>query len=52
VDRRPNRLFHYLFKTRQTRGIRHGFYRAFSRDSVVGAGTAVHLQRACRDLRI
>jgi radical SAM superfamily enzyme YgiQ (UPF0313 family) len=52
VDREPNRLYHYLFKTRQTRAIRQGFYRAFSRGKGVDAGTAEHLQRACHDLRI
>lgn len=52
VDRHPNRLFHFLFKTRQTRAIRQDFYRAFSRNSFADAGTALHLQQACRDLRI
>jgi anaerobic magnesium-protoporphyrin IX monomethyl ester cyclase len=52
IERRPNRLFHFLFKTRQTRGIRQGFYRAFARGAGVDAGTAAHLERACRDLRL
>lgn len=52
IDRTPNRLFQFMFRTRQTRGIRQGFYRAFTRDSAVDAGTAEHLVRACRDLRL
>jgi radical SAM superfamily enzyme YgiQ (UPF0313 family) len=52
IERAPNRLYRFLFKTRQTQGIRQGFYRAFTRDRAVDAGTAEHLLRACRDLRI
>jgi len=52
IEREPNRLYHFLFKTRQTRGIRQGFYRAFARRPPVDAGTAEHLLRACRDLRL
>ena len=50
IEREPNRLYHFLFKTRQTRGIRQGFYRAFQRGAAVDAGTPEHLLRACRDL--
>jgi anaerobic magnesium-protoporphyrin IX monomethyl ester cyclase len=52
VDREPNRLYQFLFKTRQTRGIRQGFYRAFARGRAVDCGTGEHLLRACRDLRL
>jgi len=52
IEREPNRLYHFLFKTRQTRGIRQGFYRAFTRGDAVDTGTPEHLLRACRDLRI
>jgi radical SAM superfamily enzyme YgiQ (UPF0313 family) len=52
IDREPNRLFTYLFKQRQTRGIRSGFYRAFHRGPAVDTGTAEHLLRACRDLKL
>jgi radical SAM superfamily enzyme YgiQ (UPF0313 family) len=52
IEREPNRLYHFLFKTRQTRGIRQGFYRAFARGDAVDTGTPEHLLRACRDLRI
>jgi anaerobic magnesium-protoporphyrin IX monomethyl ester cyclase len=52
IDRRPNRLFQFMFKTRQTRGIRRGFYRAFTRGEAVDVGTAEHLRRACHDLRL
>ena len=52
IDREPNRLFHFLFKTRQSRGLRQGFYRGFRRGPAVDAGTSLHLLRACRDLRI
>jgi hypothetical protein len=52
IDREPNRLFTYLFKQRQTRGIRSGFYRAFHRAPAVDTGTAEHLLRACRDLKL
>jgi anaerobic magnesium-protoporphyrin IX monomethyl ester cyclase len=52
IEREPNRLFHFLFKTRQSRGLRQGFYRAFRRGPLVDAGAAQHLVRACRDLRI
>ncbi len=31
IDRKPNRFFTTLFKQRQTRGVRRGFYRAFRR---------------------
>ena len=52
IEREPNRLYHFLFKTRQTRGIRQGFYRAFERGPAVDAGTSEHLLSACRDLRL
>jgi hypothetical protein len=52
IDRKPNRLYTYLFKQRQTRGIRGGFYRAFRRDRPIDTGTAGLLLRACRDLKI
>jgi radical SAM superfamily enzyme YgiQ (UPF0313 family) len=52
IDREPNRLFTALFKQRQTRGIRRGFYRAFRRGHSVDTGTMEHLARACRDLRL
>ena len=52
IEREPNRLYHFLFKTRQTRGLRQDFYRAFARGPAVNAGTAEHLLRACRDLRL
>jgi anaerobic magnesium-protoporphyrin IX monomethyl ester cyclase len=52
IERRPNQLYQFLFKTRQTRGIRQGFYRAYGRGQAVDSGTGEHLQRACRDLRL
>ena len=52
IEREPNRLYHFLFKTRQTRGLRQDFYRAFARGPAVDAGTAENLRRACRDLRL
>ena len=52
IDRKPNQLYRFLFSTRQTRGIRRGFYRAFARGRAVDAGTEEHLLRACRDLRL
>ena len=52
IERDPNRLYTYLFKQRQTRGIRAGFYRGFHRGRSVDCGTALHLARACRDLRL
>jgi len=52
IDREPNRLYTYLFKQRQTRGIRGAFYRAFRRDRPVDSGRPEQLLRACRDLKI
>jgi len=52
IEREPNRLYTYLFKQRQTRGIRAGFYRGFHRGRPVDCGTAEHLARACRDLKL
>ena len=50
IDRKPNRLYRFLFETRHVWGIRHGFYRAFERGSPVDSGTREQLERACRDL--
>ncbi|HEX7509090.1 MAG TPA: radical SAM protein [Polyangia bacterium] len=52
IDREPNRLYTTLFKQRQTRGIRSGFYRGFRRGRPVDTGTTEHLVRACRDLKL
>jgi len=52
IDRKPNRFFTALFKQRQTRGIRRGFYRAFRRGRSVDTGTVEFLARACRDLKL
>jgi pyruvate-formate lyase-activating enzyme len=52
IDREPNRFFTALFKQRQTRGIRRGFYRAFHRGRSVDTGTVELLARACRDLKL
>ncbi len=52
IDRRPNRLFRFVFSTRHTWGITHTFYRAFERNRPVDAGTAELLRRACRDLAL
>ena len=52
IERKPNQLYHFLFKTRQTRGLRQGFYRAFTRGPATLAGTPEHLLRACNDLRL
>jgi len=52
IDREPNRFFTALFKQRQTRGIRRGFYRAFHRRRSVDTGTVELLARSCRDLKL
>ena len=50
IDRRPNRLYRFLFETRHVWGIRHDFYRAFRRAEPAEGGTPERLERARRDL--
>jgi len=52
IDRPPNRVYRFLFATRHTWGIKHTFYRAFTRNRPMEAGTPELLRRACRDLAI